>query len=287
MRTKGLTRRVSPALPFLTAALTLALAACGFPGPATNPEAAAHLHRAVLNEPSRGYSISYLKEGDPEGQRVLFVHGTPGDAAGWTDYLMDVPEGFEYVAADRPGFGESGPDDAVPSIEEQAAALVPLLEVRKAGRTILVGHSLGGPIVARLAADHPEKISGLVILAGSLDPSLEEIHWVQYVGDMPPVSWLLPRMLRNANRELIPLQDSLLALQKVLPDVTAPVVIVHSRDDELVPFANVDYMERAFTRAAIVDVVALDGRNHFLPWNSKETVDAAILRVQELSADPP
>jgi pimeloyl-ACP methyl ester carboxylesterase len=285
MRTKGHTRLVSPTLPFLTAAL--ALAACGFPGPAANPETAALLHRAVVNEPSRGYSISYLKEGDAEGQRVLFVHGTPGDAAGWTDYLMDVPEGFEYVAADRPGFGESGPDDAVPSIEEQAAALVPLLEARKAGRTILVGHSLGGPIVARLAADHPEKIAGLVILAGSLDPSLEEIHWVQYVGDMPPVSWLLPRMLRNANRELIPLQDSLLALQKVLPDVTAPVVIVHSRDDELVPFANVDYMERSFTRAAFVDVVALDGRNHFLPWNSKETVDAAILRVQELSADPP
>jgi pimeloyl-ACP methyl ester carboxylesterase len=40
-------------------------------------------------------------------------------------------------------------------------------------QVILVGHSLGGPLIARMTMDYPELIDGLVFVAGSVAPKLE------------------------------------------------------------------------------------------------------------------
>ena len=77
----------------------------------------------------------------------------------YSDYMHDPVEGFETVAVDRLGYGESRPKKAVVSFEEQAAAIAPLLEERRGHWPVVVGHSLGGPIAARLAADNPGKVS--------------------------------------------------------------------------------------------------------------------------------
>lgn len=61
-----------------------------------------------------GIELSYLRSGDPNGQRVIFVHGTPGDAGGnWVEMLRSVPEGFEFIAVDRPGFGLTQPKKTI------------------------------------------------------------------------------------------------------------------------------------------------------------------------------
>jgi hypothetical protein len=40
----------------------------------------------------KAIELSYLRAGDPDGQRVIFVHGTPGDAGGnWYNLLKNVP----------------------------------------------------------------------------------------------------------------------------------------------------------------------------------------------------
>src|SRR6185436_16919589 len=109
-----------------------------------------------------GYSVSYLEAGDLDGRLVVFVHGTPGNARGWADYLMHVPAGFHYIAVDRPGFGKSGPDEAVTSLSEQAAAIAAVIRAQHHGAAILVGHSLGGPVIAQTAVDAPELVSALV-----------------------------------------------------------------------------------------------------------------------------
>ena len=46
-----------------------------------------------------------------KGRPVIFIHGTPGNASGWADYLLSPPDGLRCVALDRPGFGGSGPRD--------------------------------------------------------------------------------------------------------------------------------------------------------------------------------
>ncbi len=220
-------------------------------------------------------TLSYLQAGNPTSPRLILVHGTPGSASGWSDYLTSPPPGADVVALDRPGFGESGPEGAVTSLELQAAAVYALFPT-DGRRVVLLGHSLGGPIVARVAAEHPDRVAAVVLLAASLDPALEEINPMQWVGTWAAVRWALPRAIRNANAELIALKPELESLNRLLPKITAPVLIVHGTKDDLVPVANVPFMQAGLSGSRCVKTELLEGQNHFLPWNSTGVVRKAI-----------
>ena len=257
-------------------AIGVALATMGW-APA-GPAAPAHATDALRSQMTIGSplfaTVSYLRAGDAGGVRVIMVHGTPGSATAWADYLLSPPPGTELVALDRPGFGSSGPADAVTRLVDQAAAVSALLTDHRPA--LLVGHSLGGAVVARVAADQPERVAALVLLAASLDPALETIHPMQRLGAWAPIKALLPRAIRNANAELMALKPELQALEDALPRITAKVVIVHGTDDDLVPVANVPFLQSRLRGARCVRVVLLEGRNHFLPWNSEAAVRDAI-----------
>lgn len=231
-------------------------------------------HTVAVGAPLNA-TVGYVKSQAAGGVTVVWVHGTPGGADGWSDYVQQPLDATVSIALDRPGFGQSGPPSAVVSLEQQAAAVAALFPPAPQ-QVILVGHSLGGAVVAYAAARYPERVRGLVLLASSLDPGQEAIHPMQYVGRAWPISALLPRMLRNANEELMAFKQQLLLLQPMLPSVTAPTVIVHGTKDDLVPFANVAYMQSHLTGARCLKTVVLEGQNHFLPWNSEPTVRDAV-----------
>lgn len=228
--------------------------------------------------------VAWFRGGAEAARTVAFVHGTPGSASAWKDYFGDVPSQFNFIALDRPGFGAST-DSAVPELDRQASALVSLLPEGR-DKAILVGHSLGGPIIARAAIDFPERVGALVIVAGSLDPNLEKINPLQHIGRWWPISKILPRSLYNANLEIFALQAELEKLGDDLDQITLPVVIVHGTQDRLVPYENVAYMKQMMTNADL-DIVTLEGLNHFLPWNSKTIVDEAILRTSLILDESP
>ncbi|MBX3605203.1 MAG: alpha/beta fold hydrolase [Piscinibacter sp.] len=257
-------------------ALTVLLATLGLgvsrPRPAAREIAA--LRRRV-RVPALGIELNLLVAGDPAGTRVVLVHGTPGSAQGWAEYLLAPPPGVELVALDRPGFGASGPRDALPRLADQAAAVAALLPP-DGRRAVLVGHSLGGAVVAQVAAEQPQRVAAVVLIAAALDPALERIHPLQPLGAWPPLRALLPRAIRNANTELLALRDELVALQPLLPRLAAPVCIVHGTADPLVPVANVDYLHARLTGARRRETMLLPGADHFLPWNAVREVRAAL-----------
>ncbi len=253
------------------------LYSCGIPGPTASVEDIDRIPRMRLPaEGAQRPALSYLVNGDKSSRQIIFVHGTPGSAENWADYLLDVPKGLEYIALDRPGFGQSGPESSVASLAEQAAAIERLLETRNGCKPILVGHSLGGSIVAWVAAQNPEAVGGIIIAAGSLDPEQERIHPLQHLGEMWPVRPLLPRTIRNSNQELMELKQWLDRLQPMLSKICTRVLIIHGTEDDLVPYENVDFMCNHLTGAAQVKVDRLEGVNHFLPWNSRDRIESAI-----------
>ena len=266
--------------------LATLLAACGMPKtPGGNDVTRDRLVRSSYAVPALDLTVSMLSRGPGDGRRVIFVHGTPGSATAFEHYIARPPAGVEAIAVDRPGFGETRPNAAVTSLKDQAAAIAPLLVERQGHWPILVGHSLGGPIIAQVAADNPGKVGGLLILAGSLDPAQEQTLAIQHVGEWPLIRSMLPSMLRNANRELMALKPQLEALAPRLAALRCPVRVVHGTKDTNVPYANVAFLRGHLTGAASFDVKTLPGQNHFIVWNEEPVVRDALARL--LAADGP
>jgi pimeloyl-ACP methyl ester carboxylesterase len=258
------------------------LAGCGAPADPARKAAVARIeHGSYAVAALGGVRVHYLRAGDPNGRRVILVHGTPGSADGWADMLLAVPPGHEYIAVDRPGFGRTTPGRPEPSLARQAAAIAPLLVERGGHWPILIGHSYGGPVIAKLAAEQAGRVSGLVIAAGALDPAHEKIIPLQRAGRWPGIRSLLPRRLHVANEELISLKGELERLAPELPQITAPIIIVHGTNDRLVPYANTAYMVPRFTGASHMRLMTLAGQNHFIPWEHPQALEAAI---RELAA---
>lgn len=234
----------------------------------------------------KAVDVSYLMTPedriDPSKRPIVYVHGTPGDATNWGRYLRDPVGGRPSYALDRPGFGASLASGALPSFQEQAAALRPLLEAFDQP-AILVGHSLGGPIVARAAVDYPELVAALVIAAGSLDPDLEKLKWYNHAVRLPLVGLFLPQAIMHANDEVMAAKAETTELGEVLEQLRCPIVIVHGTEDALVPYANAAYIKSACMNAAAVELITLEGANHFIIWQHVEVMRDAIERADVLA----
>lgn len=225
------------------------------------------------------HAVSYLRAGDATAQRIIFVHGSPGMATDWSRYLTVPEPRFESIAIDRFGFGATKPNKPVPTLPEQARAIEPFLVERNGKWPILVGHSLGGTIICQTAIDHPEKVGGLVILAGALSPELEKIHWYQNFADLRMISAVLPSILTTSNRELLPLKGELENLAEHLGEIKCPVAIIHGTKDSLVPVGNVDYLRDKLPKSSLADVLVIPTENHFLPWTIEQTVREKIALI--------
>jgi len=242
-------------------------------------EQIANLQRHSIKVPSSKTDvISYLQMGSAEGRRVVFVHGTPGNAKGWADYLLKTPVGRLYIAVDRLGYGLSKPEEAVVSLKRQAQAIAPLLETINGQKAILVGHSSGAPVALQTALDYPEAVGGLLLLAGAFDPDLEEANWFQIIGTFNPVYRLMSRTINNANRELLGLKRELLAQADRLEQIKIPICAVHGDRDPLVPLANLSYLQGKLKHVSI-DKLVLQHADHFIVWHSKPSVDASLERL--------
>jgi pimeloyl-ACP methyl ester carboxylesterase len=112
---------------------------------------------------ARGSRLRYLVAG--EGDPLVLVHGLGGAASNWLALAPLLLPGRRLLAPELPGHGGSSPLPAAPSLNAYADRLGLLLE-HETGPAPLVGHSLGGAIVLRLAIRRPE-LANAVVLAGA------------------------------------------------------------------------------------------------------------------------
>lgn len=232
-----------------------------------------------LIELDNGWEVAYLQGGDESLPIVLYVHGTPGSSHAFRDYVANPIPGTQAISIDRPGFGETIPNEPTGVLAEHVEALEPFLKKRGGRWPILVGHSMGAPIIALAAMMYPERVAGLVIISGAMDPALEKIFWYQYLAESGTIPYALPESIVHSNRELFPYKSELEAMQPRLNEIACPIVIIHAKDDFLVPFSNVEYMKDRFTARSILSIEELDAGDHFLLWNSTDIVRGGIQRV--------
>lgn len=225
--------------------------------------------------------VSYVHAGNENKPVIIFVHGSPGSLSAFIHFLTDTTllKNTQLISVDRPGFGSSNFGYAEPSLEKQASLLKPLLEkYRNTRPIILVGHSLGGPVIARMAMDYPELVDGLVMVAPSIDPQLEPKEWFRGPLALPFLKWILPRSIRASNDEIWNLKPELQSMEPQWSKIKANTIVIQGNEDTLVPPGNAAFAKKMITNAP-VEVVMKEGMNHFVPWNNPQLIRDAILKL--------
>ena len=228
-----------------------------------------------------GFDLHYVQIGSDTLPTLFFVHGSPGSWNAFKRYLQDkdLIRHYRMVAIDRPGFGFSEFNDAR-NLSEQTRIIDHLLtSIRNDKPMFLVGHSLGGPLIVKLYLDNSSLISGLVILAGALDPKAEKPEKWRPLLFKTPLNYFVPGAMRPSNEELWYLKKDLQVLDKELDKVFCPVWIVHGDKDSLVPVSNTAYAQRKLTNAKSVEITILRGANHFIPWTHFAEIKGLLLEI--------
>lgn len=230
----------------------------------------------------KGINMNYAEIGSDSLPVAFFVHGSPGSWGAFIDFMKDTTllKQVKMVSVDRVGFGESDFGDAEKSLANQAELLKPIVaKYKKLGKKIiLIGHSLGGPLIARMAMDYPELIDNLIIVAGSIAPELEPNEkWFRIPMEIIPIRFLVPASFRASNHEILYLKPE---LEKMLPlwkNIRQPVIVIQGGKDMLVSPKNADFAEKMLVNAKSLKVVRVDTMNHFVPWSHPQLIKKAII----------
>lgn len=101
---------------------------------------------------------------------VVLVHGWTCDETSWAAQVPELTKkGYRVVTLDLPGHGKSGaPADGKFSMDLFARAVEAVRQEVKADRIVLVGHSMGAPVIRQYARLYPQHVAGLVAVDGPL-----------------------------------------------------------------------------------------------------------------------
>ena len=204
---------------------------------------------------------------DPDAPTVLLSSGLGGAAHYWTPQIPALANDFRVIAYDQSGTGRSG--GTLPlgyAIADMAAEVASLLDDLHIRKTHFIGHALGGLAGLQLARDRPELVDRLVLVNAWAKTHPHTLRCftarknlllntgvAAYVEAQPlflyPAAWLANRQDWLAEQDAAgishfpPTETVLRRIHAIeafdltadIPSITAPALVIATRDDVLVP----------------------------------------------------
>ena len=122
-----------------------------------------------------GIDVHYRDQGQRDGTPVIFLHGSSGSLHVFEQMIGQLGGGYRFISYDHPGHGLTGPH---PANDYSYAGYAQILDLVRSkldlDRFVLVGHSMGGWIAWRYAAEHPEAVDALVLISAAGMPARDE-----------------------------------------------------------------------------------------------------------------
>lgn len=244
-------------------------------------------------------TLAHDDRGPRDGTPVLLVHGHPFDRSMWRPQAERLAEdGYRVVTADLRGYGASPSEDTKTGLDVFANDLVELADHLGIASFVLGGLSMGGQIVMQLVADHPERVTALLLadtFAGLDTPEAKQARYdtadrITAEGMERYAHELLPKMISAQTRATRPeVEAHVLTMMRNAPKegaaaalrgraerpdyteglakINIPTLVVVGSADEFTP---VDDARLIHQRIKGSTLVVIEGAGH-LPNLERET----------------
>jgi pimeloyl-ACP methyl ester carboxylesterase len=236
----------------------------------------------------------------------------------WSGLIRDLSRRHRLVRYDERGTGLSDRNIADISFEAMVDDLAAVVDALKLERFALLGMSQGGPVSIAYAVRHPERVSHLILYGsyargrlhrddaerarklveasrtliregwGSDNPSFRQFFTLQYIPDATAEQLRAYSEMERASAtpdmaDRIFVTTSNINVKALVPQVRTPTLVMHRRDDRIVPF---QYGQELASLIPGARFVPLDGVNH-LPIEGDEAYRAVLREVAAFLGDPP
>lgn len=116
---------------------------------------------------ANGLTLEYAETGRGRGQVVIFLHGYTDSWFSWSRVLRQLPPRFHGYALSQRGHGDSERPATGYEMGDFAADVIAFMDHFEIRKAALVGHSMGSVIAQRVAIDHPDRVSRLVLVGAT------------------------------------------------------------------------------------------------------------------------
>ena len=254
-----------------------------------------------------GMRLHVRDSGPKDAPALVLLHGFGGSLHSWEAWANGLEGSYRVVRYDQPGAGLSAADRLGQYTDERGMqVLTALMDQLGIQRATLVGHSMGGRLAWRFAAERPQRVHKLVLVApdGYASPGFAygkapAVHW-----SMGLMRQVLPKPLLRAslapayadkaamtdvrvdryhallrapgNRDALLARMGQLVLQPPEPwlaRITAATLLLWGEQDRMIPPANAADYQRAMPGA---QVVVLPGVGH-LPQEEAEAASLVVV----------
>ncbi len=231
-----------------------------------------------------GISLSVHVEGS--GSPIVFVHGYTTTSRFWSQQIPALAARYQTVTFDLRGHGESTKQsDLHYNIPAFVEDLYQLLNYLNIGKSVLVGLSMGGTVVQQFALEHPERISGLVLVdttAHGLGPVVQAenvLARIEAVGtEAASREVIVQSFSRATNRALVAwaeteviktpthvAKEAILSLgtfdaRQAIALIRIPTLIIVGAEDKITPPAESELMQQLIPDSQLA---IIKGAAHF------------------------
>jgi pimeloyl-ACP methyl ester carboxylesterase len=253
--------------------------------------------------PVSGFEVHYYALGPVAGKPVVLVHGLGGRSEDWQDLAPFLAaSGYRVYLPDLPGFGRSEkPANFSYSVLDEAAVVVDFIGALGLKRVDLGGWSMGGWIVQRVAASHPECVRKLMLFDSAglyLKPDwdtalftptsaaeLAELDALLMPHPPQVPGFIASDILRTSKRDAWVIRRALTSMltgsdatDSLLPNLKMPVLIVWGAEDRITPLSEGESMHKLIPQSQLE---VIQGCGHLAPGQCARQIGPTLVEFEK------
>ncbi len=211
-----------------------------------------------------GIELHYIEEG--KGEPILMLHGWGSSSAAYRGIINAIGDSYRCIALDFPGCGQSQMMSTPWTLDDYTALVKKFIDALGLKDPIMFGHSHGGRVTLKLAADQTVKPQKIVLLdsAGLIPKKTfrqkqrqRNFKLIKRVLTLPPFEKSCRNLLEKArahygsadyNSAPPVLRQTLVNLvntdiRDILPNISASTLLIWGENDTATPLSDAKIIE--------------------------------------------